>query len=116
VLAKKARSEVLFPALKRLALGGAVRADEYDDRVDEIFFDHLFATLEQPDEEARLSWERRLAELAWMELQSAIESCAAPEARRYRVIADAERMFRGCLRKHFTDLVSEQQDSEGARA
>jgi CRISPR system Cascade subunit CasA len=116
VLAKKARSEVLFPALKRLALGGAVRADEYDDRVDEIFFDHLFATLEQRDEEARLSWERRLAELAWMELQSAIESCAAPEARRYRAIADAERMFRGCLRKHFADLVSEQQDSEGARA
>ena len=104
------RTKVLFPALKQIALGGKVVNDQFDFRVDEIFFDTLFAAIEDDDDAARLHWKHTLKEVAWRELQSAIDRCSVPDARRYRAISDAERMFRGCLKKQFPDLFREEDD------
>ena len=99
------RSKVLYPALKQVALGGEVGPDRFDVRVDEVFFDTLFASVQDDDKEARLRWDGTLHDMAWQELQVAIDRCSVPIARRYRAISDAEGMFRGCLRKQFPDFV-----------
>lgn len=114
--AKKMRSNVLFPALKKVALGETVAHDEFDARVDEIFFDNLFASLEQGDDEARLAWDRRLNEIAWAELQRAIDRCCVPSARWYQFVSNAEGMFRACRSKQFPTLVAsfEPEGSQGA--
>jgi len=99
-------ARVLFPAIKTLVSGQRSMPDEFDLRVDEIFFDHLFATLEQADAAARLAWDRRLHDIAWAQLQRGIGRCCITSARRYRAIADAEGVYRGCLNKHFPTLVA----------
>lgn len=104
--AKKMRSHVLFPALKKLALGEETVRDEFDARVDEVFFDELFATIEQSDDHAQLAWDRRLREIAWTELQHAIERCCVPSARWYRAVSEAEGMFHGCMKKQFPTFVA----------
>ncbi|MGH2361350.1 MAG: hypothetical protein ACRDGM_12525, partial [bacterium] len=116
--AKKMRSHVLFPALKKLALGEKTVPDEFDARVDEFFFDDLFSTLEVPNDEAQLAWDRRLREIALTELQRAIDRCCVPLARWYRAVSEAEGMFRGCLKKQFPTLVasSEAGASQGTGA
>lgn len=111
--AQTMRSRVLYPALKQLASTGEV-ADDFDARVDEVFFDHLFATLGDSDEAARLAWERRLREIASQELQTVILRCSAPCARRFKVVSAAEGMFIGCLKKNFPDLVAAEPTTEGA--
>jgi CRISPR system Cascade subunit CasA len=116
IRAKMIGSKVLFPALKKLASGGKVVDDSLDARVDEIFFDHLFVTLELSDEPARLAWDERLRDLGWNELQRAIERSCIAEARQFKAISDAESMFNGCLRKNFPDLVATQAKSQGAPA
>jgi CRISPR system Cascade subunit CasA len=104
--AKKMRTRVLFPALNKLSLGNETVPDEFDARVDEIFFDDLFATLEQADDEVQLGWDRRLRDVAWAELQRAIDRCCIPSARWYRAVTGAEGMFHGCLKKQFPTLVA----------
>lgn len=104
--ATKMRSKVLFPSLKKLGLGEQVVRDFFQERVDEVFFTSLLGDVDQPDEEARLRWERIIKDIAWAELQRAIERCCVPDARRYRAISEAESMFRGCLRNQFPDLVA----------
>ena len=42
----------------------------------------------------------------WHELQRAIDRCACRSARRFKAISDAERMFDGCLKKNFPDLLA----------
>lgn len=100
------RSKVLYPALKQLALGGAPMRDDLDDRVDEVFFDHLFQTLDMDEDAARLAFHRRLADLAWVELQRAIDRSPSAEARRLKAISEAERIFSARLLKNFPDLVT----------
>jgi CRISPR system Cascade subunit CasA len=107
--AEKMRSQVLFPALKKL--GDAI-PEQLDQRIDEIFFEHLFASLDDADESARLGWERTLRDLAQHELEVAIARVGAPAARRYRVTSDAERMFGACLRKHFPDVAVARREAE----
>lgn len=116
--AKKMRSHVLFPALKKLALGEEMIRDEFDARVDEAFFVELVATIEQSDDHAQLAWDRRLREIAWTELQHAIERCCIPSARWYRAVSDAESMFHVCLRKQFPTFVAsfETDAPEGTAA
>ncbi|MEO8257368.1 MAG: type I-E CRISPR-associated protein Cse1/CasA [Acidobacteriota bacterium] len=114
--ARNMRSKVLYPALKQLALGGQVAPDDLDARIDDIFFDHLFNTLPLTDEEARLAFEKRVEELAWRELQRAIDRSGVPNARRFRAISAAESMFRGCLVKNFPDLVTSARTLEGVPA
>lgn len=104
-LADKMRSKVLFPALRRIALGEHVMEDDFTERVDEEFFDRLFAGLEQADEQARQTFERWVRSVAWAELQRAIDRCSLPEARRLRAISEAESVFAHGLRKNFQDLV-----------
>ena len=55
-------------------------------------------------DEARLSWARRLRDLARAELEVAIQRAPLGEARHYKAISSAEGMFRGCLNKNFPDL------------
>lgn len=113
VAANNMRSKVLYPALKQLALGGTVTPDDLDMHVDELFFDHLFETLALTDDEARIAFDQILRDLAWKELQRAIDRAGVPDARRLRAISGAERMFQGCLRKNFPDLVAAEVPSEG---
>lgn len=103
VSAKTMRSKVLYPALKQL---GVVADDGFDARVDAVFFDHLFSTLDEADEDARLAWEGLLRNLARAEVQRAITRCALPCARRFKLVSAAESVLAGCLKKHFPDLQS----------
>lgn len=104
--AKKMRSNVLFPALKKVALGETVVGDEFDPRVDEVFFNDLFASLDQGDDEANLVWDSRLNAIAWAELQRAIDRCCVPSARWYQAVSDAESVFRVYRSKQFPTLVA----------
>jgi CRISPR system Cascade subunit CasA len=104
--ATKMRSKVLFPSLKKIGLGEQVVQDSFDQHVDEIFFPRLLGDMEQPDDEARLDWEKTIKGIAWAELQRAIERCCVPNARRFKAISEAEGMFRGCLKNQFPDLTA----------
>jgi CRISPR system Cascade subunit CasA len=79
-------------------------ADALDDAIDQIFFESLWETLEKNDEEAQHEWRKKLKDLAWEQLQAAIESAPLPAARRYRAIAAAEGAFYGSLYKNFSEL------------
>ena len=110
---EKMHTKVLYPALRQL---GAVAGDGFDSRVDELFFQLLFATLDETDDDARLTWDRQLRDLAEDELQLAISRCALPSARRYKVVSAAEGMFAGCLKKNFPDIHALRPETEGASA
>jgi CRISPR system Cascade subunit CasA len=116
VAAATMRSKVLYPALKRLALEGTPMPDDLDGRIDEMFFDHLFETITLADDDARIAFERRIAELAWSDLQRAIGRFGGAEARKFRSISDAERIFRISLKKNFPDASAAPVISEGASA
>ena len=100
------RKNVLFPALKKLALGEKTVRDEFDLHVDEVFFDDLFGAIDLEEEEAQLRWNRRLHGLAWNELQRAIDRCSVPSIRWYRNVSDAESVFQGCLTRQFPTLAA----------
>lgn len=110
------RSKVLYPALKQLALGATPMSDDLDARVDDIFFDDLFGTLDMADDEAAVAFGRRLADLAWHELQRSIDRTGAADARRLKAISDAERMFWACLKKNFPDAAADRVASEAVPA
>ena len=99
-------AKVLLPALERLALDKSVVEDRFDAQVDEVFFDDLFSSLDQADAEAQLAWDRRLDELAWKELQHAIDRCCVPAARWYEAVSKAESTFRANRSKEFPTLVA----------
>jgi CRISPR system Cascade subunit CasA len=111
--AERMRGKVLFPALMQIALGEKPPADDFSARVDELFFDHLFATLALSDDEARLAFDERIRDIAWDELQRVIDRCTVPDVQRLKAISDAERMFKGCLKKNFPDLVAAKPKDEG---
>ncbi len=108
--------KVLYPALKQLASGGKSMPDDLDGRIDEMFFDDLFQTLTMAEGDARVAFDRRIAELAWSELQRAISSSATTDARRFKAISDAERMFGVCLKKNFPDATALPETTDGAPA
>ncbi len=99
------RAKVLFPALRELAQGGPLHQDEFDERVDDVFFEHLFESLDIPDPDAAIAFDRLLIELGRQELASAMQRVGLSGARRYKAISAAERMLDGCLRKWFRDAV-----------
>lgn len=90
--------------------------DDLDGRIDEMFFDDLFQTLTMAEGDARVAFDRRIAELAWSELQRAISSSATTDARRFKAISDAERMFGVCLKKNFPDATALPETTDGAPA
>lgn len=108
---ERMHNKVLYPALRQL---GDVAGDDFDARVDEMFFEHLFATLDHSDEDARLAWERELRGLAEAELERAISRCALPSGRRFKLVSAADGMFAGCLKKNFPDIQAARPETEGA--
>ncbi|MEX2273818.1 MAG: hypothetical protein WD690_20300 [Vicinamibacterales bacterium] len=110
------RQRVLYRSLQKLTPGHHPIPDSFDACIDEMFFDHLFATLDIAEEDARLAFEALLAELAWRELQKAINRAPGSDARKLKAISDAERMFLFCVRKRFPDAAGLQTVSEGAPA
>lgn len=102
--ADRMRKNVLFPALKQLALGEKTVPDNFDQRVNDIFFDELFGTIDSGNEQAQRDWQCRLHELARAELQRVIDRCCLPSGRWYHSVSNAEGMFSGCLTRHFPTL------------
>jgi CRISPR system Cascade subunit CasA len=97
------RSKVLYPALKQLAAGFEVGNDKFFGRVDESFFEVLFATIDDTDDAATLHWQTTLLDLADSELTTAIDRLPTANARFYSVLSAARGMFAGLARKHLPD-------------
>lgn len=106
------RRSVLYPAITRLLVGGRekqkARSDQarewtqaFSAEVDRVFFDSLFAAIDQPKEEAAAQWQRRLLAIGWAVLQRAINSVPLAGATRWRAVTAAESMFAGCAAKNF---------------
>src|SRR5207244_13616192 len=91
-------------------------ADDVYAHFDEMYFDHLFKNVAMVDDDARLAFDKQLAELAWNELQRAIRKSGSPDARKLKAISDAERMFLLCLKKNFPDAAAVQAASTGIPA
>jgi hypothetical protein len=91
-------------------------SDDFDSRVDDIFFDHLFDTLEMSDDDARVAFERALLNIAKKELERAIPRTSIGDARRFKAISAAERMFYACLRHSFPDISAAHTADEGVLA
>lgn len=104
--AAKMRTKVLYPALKRIALGDTIVPTDFDFHVNDVFFDHLFSTLAMSDDVAALAWDQVLRDLGIAALQQAIGRCCVSSARWYRAVSEAEGFFYGCLSKHFPTLVA----------
>lgn len=102
ISAQTMRSKVLYPALKQLFPESEVK-DEFEARVDDDFFDHLFATLDDDDDQARLAWERRLIDLGRAELDRGLRRFSVPTAQSWRAISAAESIFSSCVAKNFPD-------------
>jgi CRISPR system Cascade subunit CasA len=97
------RSKVLYPALKQLAAGFEVGNDNFFSRVDESFFEVLFDTIDNTDDDATLQWQTKLLDLADSELTAAIDRLPTANARFYSVLSAARGMFAGLARKHLPD-------------
>jgi CRISPR system Cascade subunit CasA len=115
-LASTMRQKVLFPALKALTDDGkgsnTMIPDNFDARVDDIFFDSLFDTYELDDEEARKSWILRLEKIASNEVEEVFRKLNLPYMKDYRVISKARGVFGGCLKKNFPDLFTRKQNDD----
>lgn len=110
-LADTARRKVLHLALTALLQKGADQLDFRDDRtgpwltafdraVDDAFFPHLWATVDDSEEDFQASWQQRLHALVWEHFEDARGSVPVPIAHRARAEARGELMLRGLLRKH----------------
>lgn len=104
------QSSALRPALCVLFQGDPESLDFQDDRprpwlrrhdgrIDRIFFERLWEHAELPADEAARAWEEEVVEIAADVLEEAMQRAAVPEARHYRGLAGAERVFAGARRK-----------------
>jgi CRISPR system Cascade subunit CasA len=111
-IADSVRRSVLYPAVTRLLVGGRekqkARSDQarewtqaFSAEVDRVFFDSLFAAIDQPKEEAAAQWQHRLLTIAWGVMQRAIDSVPMAGATRWRAVCAAESMFAACATKSF---------------
>lgn len=102
--------QVLKPAILVLLQGAPGKLNFKDERgdrwlaahdadVDAVFFERLWADLERPPEEGRRAWAKLVLDLARERLRDAMESAPVPSMRRFRAMADAERVFEGAARK-----------------
>lgn len=117
------RLSMLKPAILILLQGAPDKLNFKDDRadrwlerldaeVDREFFERLWEDLDTEPDDARARWEKWLLELARTALRDAIESAPAPDARRYRCIASAERALEGAARKHLANAFPKEVSSE----
>jgi CRISPR system Cascade subunit CasA len=104
------QKRVLKPALCALLQGGPDKLDltddrvapwvrKLDERVDEIFFTRLWASVEQTADDAMRDFEDTLIAFAAAIVEEAIASLPVPVARRYRAIARAINLFEGATVK-----------------
>lgn len=114
---------VLKPAVLTLLQGARERLDFKDKRadrwlerldaaVDREFFERLWADHDADRDIAQARWEKWLLELSREQLRDAIESAPMPDARAYRCIAAAERVFEGAARKCLVNAYSQEVASE----
>lgn len=110
-LSDTVRRKVLHPALCALLQKGADQLNFRDDRtgpwlsaldraVDDTFFPHLWATVEDEEEEFQASWQRLLKGLARDQFHDAQQSVPMASAHRARSQAKAELRLRRLLRQH----------------
>ncbi len=73
----------------------------FEERVDAIFFSHLWRDAALDDTAADTSWLRTIVPLAREVLDEAVRTVALPIERRYRAEAAARRVFEGTVHNHF---------------
>lgn len=73
--------------------------DRLGDRVDRIFFSHLWEQADLPTDEAYRAWQQEVLALGDVVLEEAIQRASVPEPRRYRGWAGAERIYGGARRR-----------------
>lgn len=118
------RQKVLKPALLTLAQGGKENLDFRDKttsswaeawldqaerRVDDVFFDHLFARAEDEPAGTR-DWVRFLEELATDTFRDAAEAMPVAGARRLKAVAVGQMRLRGAFRNRFGGLVADERE------
>ena len=84
----------------------------FDRRVDEHFFDHLFAAPDSNRETAETDWQCFLRKAAERLAGEAWESLSAPSARREKARAAAEAILAGGLRKQLPDAFRDAATKE----
>jgi CRISPR system Cascade subunit CasA len=118
-----ATRKVLRPALCTLLQGGKdeldlrdTRADRwarrFDEAVDGVFFNDLWAAIDLGESEANERWDRRLVELAGEQLDDAIAVAPFSDARRPRAIARAKLIFNGASRNHLPSAYLEANEAK----
>ena len=118
-MAADAAGKALRPALIILVQGGPAEPswskpsndsltrphlEDFDARVDRVFFDRLWATLELDEAPARRSWAGVLADLARGVLAAAVERAPRSDLSRIMAHARARNLLEGSLHKQFPDL------------
>jgi len=112
----------LKPALLSLFQGGPEELDfqderprkwieEFDLKVNAIFFDDLWESISLDGEEARRMWQERLSLIAKEVLEEATDSVAMPTARLYRSLAASERCFYGSIHHRFPLLQMKRKEA-----
>lgn len=118
-----ATRRVLHPALCCLLQGGPDKSDlsdsrprhwlrGFDDAVDRVFFDDLWAAIDLGQGEANERWDRRLVELAGEQLDDAIASAPLSDARQPRAIARARLIFNGASRNHLPGAYGQEEEAK----
>ncbi|HEX7119849.1 MAG TPA: type I-E CRISPR-associated protein Cse1/CasA [Longimicrobiales bacterium] len=113
--------QILNPALCVLLQGGPDKArlddkrtrrwrDRFDAAVDAEFFHSLWGALDDL-EDSEIQWVKLLHRLAKVQLEDAIRSAPIPDARRYRAVAAAERVFGGGFRNRFPEVFQSNERS-----
>ncbi len=114
---------VLRPAVLALLQGGPDKLMLRDDRarpwlervdaeVDRIFFDHLWGDLGRDEEKTDGEWKEKVLKIAKDVLEDAIDEIVMPDARRYRAIAAAERVFHGAARRQLPALYEDGHEEQ----
>jgi CRISPR system Cascade subunit CasA len=125
-LASDVQRQMLYPAIAALLSGGRENADvdwddaaswldAFDDAVDACFFDALWASVEQDEEEASAAWQQVLLRLATEQFDDAKGSAPIAAIHRWHARSKAQSIFEGrarsVLEKAFDD-VSASSDEE----
>lgn len=80
----------------------------FDERIDAIFFEELWADLDLAASDpnaARLRWQWRVIQVAKDVFDDAVDAVPLPSVRAYRARAVADRMFTGCAYKNFREAM-----------
>jgi len=118
-----AKNAVLKPAILTILQGdpgelkfkddrGQRWLDKLDALVDALFFERLWNDADLDPCEADRSWAQLVVSLGRRVLSEALDAAPIPAARRYRVIAAAERVFEGSARKRLATAFDRQEETK----